>query len=180
MLQSISWRIILKTELMAMLTCEGVTQINLVSERVAQLHPYKLFIPRPFDILFALTFWVRVWIKGSFSPDGISSCCIRKAHGLSLVFDFRSWRVVLKAFKKPVCQVHCQPADSWFSPVLNIGAKNIGVNPQLNFHQWWGKSWSSMCQSWLASAVLNVEQHPFRSKFRFLFLQHIIQFKQLL
>lgn len=37
-------------------SCEGITQINLVSERVAQLHPYKLFIPGPFDILFALTF----------------------------------------------------------------------------------------------------------------------------
>ena len=40
-------------------------------------------------------------------------------------FSVSLWarRGISKAFKKAVCKVHCQPADTWFSPVLNIGVK---------------------------------------------------------
>lgn len=109
------------------LTCEGVTEVNLVSEWVAQLHAHELLIPRPLDVLFALTLRVRVGVEGPFSPYGISACCVKKARGLALVSHFGSWRGISKAFKKAVCKVHCQPADAWFSPVLILEWKNTGV-----------------------------------------------------
>lgn len=56
------------------LTVKRVTQVNLVSEGVAQLDTNKLAVPSPLYILFAVTVGVRVCLEGELSPDGVLSC----------------------------------------------------------------------------------------------------------
>lgn len=56
-------------------TSESVPHQDLISQRVAQNHADKLPIPRPLDILAALTAavgWVILEFKGN--PDGFSTC----------------------------------------------------------------------------------------------------------
>lgn len=56
-------------------TSEAVPHEDLVSQRVAQNYANKLPVPRPFDVLAALTAavgWVILEFKGN--PDGFSTC----------------------------------------------------------------------------------------------------------
>lgn len=60
------------------LTCEGVAEVNLVSEGVTQLHAHELLVPGPFDVLFARALRVGVRGEGPLSPYGVSSRCVKK------------------------------------------------------------------------------------------------------
>lgn len=54
-------------------TLQGLAQIDLVSERVAQLHSYKFAIPGPLYVLLAVAVRVGVGLKRELSPDGVFS-----------------------------------------------------------------------------------------------------------
>lgn len=61
-------------------TSETVPHEDLVSQRVAQNHANKLPVPRPLDVLAALTVavsWVILEFKGN--PDGFSTCGTRRS-----------------------------------------------------------------------------------------------------
>lgn len=55
-------------------TIEGVTQVDLVSQGVAELDSHKLPVPGPFYVLLSITFRVGIGFKRELSPDGIFSC----------------------------------------------------------------------------------------------------------
>ncbi len=67
------------------LTVEWVAQVDLVPERVAQLHTDELAVPGPLHVLFAVA--VRVWVglKGELSPDSVFSCRDRKFDCTALI-----------------------------------------------------------------------------------------------
>lgn len=66
------------------LTVERVAQVDLVPQRVAQLDPDKLAVPRPLHVLFAVTVRVRVCGEGELGPNGIFPCRDGKAQQAAL------------------------------------------------------------------------------------------------
>lgn len=58
----------------AVVTIERVTQVDLVSQGVAELDTYKLSVPGSLDILLPIAFRVGIGFKWELSPDGIFSC----------------------------------------------------------------------------------------------------------
>lgn len=55
------------------LTIQGVTQVDLVPEGVAQLDSNKLAVPGSLDVLLSVAVGVRVGLEGKLSPDGVFS-----------------------------------------------------------------------------------------------------------
>lgn len=56
------------------LTVERVAQVDLVAQRVAQLHADKLAVPGALHKLFAVTVGGRVRGEGELGPDGVLPC----------------------------------------------------------------------------------------------------------
>lgn len=56
------------------ITIERVTQVDFVSQRVAQLDPYKLSVPGSLHKLLPIAFGVGVSFKRELSPDGVFAC----------------------------------------------------------------------------------------------------------
>lgn len=77
------------------LTCKWITEVYLVSQRIAQLHTYKLLIPSPLYVLFAFAFWICVWIEWDFSPDSIFSDCRR---GKKRLKDDAAYKIIYNKY----------------------------------------------------------------------------------
>lgn len=58
----------------SVITIERVTQVDLVSQGVAELDAYKLSVPSSLHILLSTAFRVGIGFKWDLSPDGIFAC----------------------------------------------------------------------------------------------------------
>ena len=58
----------------SVITVERVTQVDLVSQRVAELDAHKLSVPSSLDVLLSTAFRVGIRFKGELSPDGVFAC----------------------------------------------------------------------------------------------------------
>lgn len=58
----------------AVVTIERVTQIDLISQGVAELDAHKLSVPSSLHILLPIAFRVGIGFKWKLSPDSIFSC----------------------------------------------------------------------------------------------------------
>lgn len=55
----------------SVITIQRVTQVDLVSQGVAELDAYKLSVPSSLDKLLSTAFGVGIGFKGELSPDGV-------------------------------------------------------------------------------------------------------------
>lgn len=62
------------------ITIQRVTQVNLVSQGVAELNAHKFSVPSSLHILLSIAFRIVVGFKWELSPDGIFAC--EKGKGL--------------------------------------------------------------------------------------------------
>lgn len=58
----------------SVITVEGVAQVDLVSQGVAELDSHKLTVPSSLHILLSVAFRVVVGFKWELSPDGVFAC----------------------------------------------------------------------------------------------------------